>query len=863
MHLVNRILAGFCLVITFACGAAFAADYSLVRIKTDSTTLSSLLAAHPELDLMQFKPGQGAELVITPKTMDVIKGSGLSYEIVHEDLVGHYQSRIMNKNSNFGGWHTYSENIAYLDSLRTEYPTLISEKWSIGVTHNARNIWCVRLSNNPDVDETGEPEILLDTMHHAREIMAGEFGIMWADHLCTNYGTDPVITWLMDNRELYLVSMVNPDGVAYNEQIQPQGGGMWRKNRRDNGGSYGVDPNRNYPYEWVGPGSSTNPSSDTYRGPSAGSEPENQAMMNLINSHEFITHQTLHTAGNITIHPWGYSNSPSPEHALFQHMGAQMTKHNGYEYGYVGDLLGYAVNGVTFDWAYAGEGHAPIYSVSNEIGTSGDGFWPNFSRRDALFQANIWPMKYLMMAAGAFPEVEFLAATDASGGSLQAGEEGRLSLTALNHGLTESLPGMTLTVSCSDPYIQFTEAERTVGTMAPMANLVIAPELPFSVDAECPDGHFVSVDVMVSFADAELPFQFSFMVGAAVQVFADNFDSGTGNWVLDGTWGLSGTAHSVPSSLADSPVGEYADYGNSSATIDAEFHANSISFWHRYDIEDGYDFGRVEVSADGGIWQAVASYTGLSETWQQEVINLDSFAGQALRIRFTLESDSWVTEDGWYIDDVSIDGIGGSNQAPTAPLSLAPSDGAAIAGEIQLTVANVTDMEGDDVTYGYRVYADELLTNLVARVDGIPAGDGEETNWTVSPALGDGAYYWRAYAADDVERGRLGEVRGFTLDTVAGVGDQVIGRPSLKVIGRGDERAELHLTLPRSGDVSVKIYNARGMLVRNLFSGVASGSQVMVWDGRDTGGRYAASGVYFVQVRAGHEMMNGRVVLVR
>ena len=112
-----------------------------------------------------------------------------------------------------------------------------------------------------------------------------------------------------------------PMGVYQDETIEPNGGGMWRKNRRFNSpGVYGVDPNRNYPYEWVGNGSSTDPSSDTYRGPSPGSEPEVIALMNLVNSHEFVTHQTLHTSGNITIHPWGYSENPSPDHDVFQNM---------------------------------------------------------------------------------------------------------------------------------------------------------------------------------------------------------------------------------------------------------------------------------------------------------------------------------------------------------------------------------------------------------------------------------------------------------------------------------------------------------------------------------------------------------------
>jgi carboxypeptidase T len=67
---------------------------------------------------------------------------------------------------------------------------------------------------------------------------------------------------LVDNYELYFVPAVNPDGYKYNEQISPNGGGMWRKNRRNNGGSFGVDINRNFGYMWGidNNGSSPNPS---------------------------------------------------------------------------------------------------------------------------------------------------------------------------------------------------------------------------------------------------------------------------------------------------------------------------------------------------------------------------------------------------------------------------------------------------------------------------------------------------------------------------------------------------------------------------------------------------------------------------
>ena len=69
--------------------------------------------------------------------------------------------------------------------------------------------------------------------------------------MLSGYATDPAIQSAVNDHEIYFVPMVNPDGFLYNEQTNPNGGGMWRKNRRNNGdGTYGVDNNRNYPYEW-------------------------------------------------------------------------------------------------------------------------------------------------------------------------------------------------------------------------------------------------------------------------------------------------------------------------------------------------------------------------------------------------------------------------------------------------------------------------------------------------------------------------------------------------------------------------------------------------------------------------------------
>ena len=137
---------------------------------------------------------------------------------------------------------------------------------------------------------------------------------MW--YLLENYETDEEIQRIVDHTELYFVPVINPDGYAYNESTNPNGGGMWRKNRRNNGnGSYGVDLNRNYGYFWGlnDEGSSPYPRKNTYRGPEAFSEPAIQNMRDFCNEHEFRIALNYHSYSNLLFSPWGYTSTPPPD----------------------------------------------------------------------------------------------------------------------------------------------------------------------------------------------------------------------------------------------------------------------------------------------------------------------------------------------------------------------------------------------------------------------------------------------------------------------------------------------------------------------------------------------------------------------
>ena len=174
----------------------------------------------------------------------------------------------------FGGYYTYAEILTHLNDMRTQFPNLVTAPADIHTfnTEEGRGIKHLVLSNQSSTN-TSKPKVLYTAIHHAREVGSVQQLIFYMWYLLENYGTDPTVTTILDNTELYFVPVINPDGYVYNETIDPDGGGLWRKNRSMNSnGTRGVDLNRNYPYtdqngvqQWSGTNASSNPGSDTYQ----------------------------------------------------------------------------------------------------------------------------------------------------------------------------------------------------------------------------------------------------------------------------------------------------------------------------------------------------------------------------------------------------------------------------------------------------------------------------------------------------------------------------------------------------------------------------------------------------------------------
>ncbi len=360
---------------------AFSVDKAmLARIHlTDKSQMREIQSLH--LDIAYVKYGQYIDIVADREEVNYLRSSGYDVEIVHEDLVAFYQSRL-DKTKDMGGYHTYSEINAELDSMHLLYPSLTSGKIDIGHSLEDSVIWALKISDNPDVDED-EPEVFYNSLIHAREPAGMEVLLYFMWYLLDNYGSDPQATYLVDNRELWFVLVVNPDGYCYNEYTNPNGGGMWRKNRRNcGGGDWGVDLNRNFGYMWGYDdyGSSPYCWDETYRGESAFSEPTTQVIRDFINSRNFVMCLDNHTHGMLLIYPWCYDQFYTPHHNLFVAIAESMAVFNGHAIGTAWELL-YPVNGGSVDWEYGDTISKPmIIAISPEIGTQDDGFWPPKSR---------------------------------------------------------------------------------------------------------------------------------------------------------------------------------------------------------------------------------------------------------------------------------------------------------------------------------------------------------------------------------------------------------------------------------------------------------------------------------------------------
>jgi carboxypeptidase T len=241
----------------------------------------------------------------------------------------------------------------------------IAELREIGRSLEERPIWALRIGER----RATEHKLLFMGCHHAREWVSVEVPYLLAEHLVKNAGQAPVGDWLQRG-EIWVAPMVNPDGHEFSRSPETR---LWRKNRRPNpDGSIGVDPNRNYGYMWGTLNISTSshvPSDPTYVGPRAFSEPETQAVRNLVARELFRGVITYHSFSQLILYPWGYTLEPIPDSSdvstmtkLAKRMQQLIRGVHGTTYTPQRSSQLYLTAGDTTDWTY-GEYGIPSFTI--------------------------------------------------------------------------------------------------------------------------------------------------------------------------------------------------------------------------------------------------------------------------------------------------------------------------------------------------------------------------------------------------------------------------------------------------------------------------------------------------------------------
>lgn len=657
--------------------------YSQVRIfAITNYDFQKLANADLHLDGGIHKPGLYFETWLSESEIELLKKSGVSYQVTIPDWMEYYnnlpkmspfdvqqalEQSIRDYNvshsiyGTMGGHLKWEEMIQKIDSMRLEYPLYVSQKFSIGNSYENRPMWTVRITKNPDAP-TGRPEVWYNGLTHAREPVGTSNIFYFVYWLLENNNIDPIATYILNNREIYFTIAINPDGYYYNQTTNPNGGGNWRKNRTPQGSAIGVDLNRNFGtynfWNSTNNGSSTSPSSDTYRGTAPFSEPETQNFKNFVNSRNIKASLDYHTYGNYLIKPYSWCDPiPTPHDYIYNEYGADITAVNGFKFGTPYQTVNYYVRGGDIDWMYSSDstGHSHhIFTMTPEVGSS---FWPSQSLIMSLVQSCLHMNKYYALIAG--PYAGLKSATFNKNIYTQ-NETGNVKIVFRNKGLADA-QNVKLELTPASNYLTIpvqTYTKALLPTFVSDSNT-----FNFTVGASCPNNTALNVRLRIKQNDSVIVHEeyLSIFVGTGYTILADSAENGTGNWPTMTSWAIVTNKYLSPShSFKGSCVSSQTTQMISVPVNVSSYPAVYLSFYQKYALETGYDIGFVEVSSNNGTtWQEMASYTGIdSLSWKFKMFNITSNVGSStnMKVRFRITNDASLNWDGWYVDNIKISG---------------------------------------------------------------------------------------------------------------------------------------------------------------------------------------------------------------
>lgn len=826
------------LVIVLMLSPLFAAAHFVARID-NPLPLDLIRFQLEEKDICAYQPGQYLDLLLDEASYNVLK---MEFPTLHvTQTEAQLKANLVSGTRDIPGYRTYQEMVDELMLLQAQYPslmqtTMIGTGW--GATYHDmaypayanfdHQLWAVKLSDNVQVHED-EPEFYFVGAHHAREPISTEVSMAILIQLLEGYNTDPQITDIVNNSQIWFVPLLNPDG---HKIVLDQTDVWWRKNLIDNNSNHsidlgdsgngpdGTDLNRNYGYEWGYMSASGNPGSITYHGSEAFSELETQALRDLMNAHRFVAGIGYHSYGQYVLYPFGYMyDILSPENieqqALAEAMAATIPSLTGSgTYTPMPSYSLYPVSGSFDDWAYATHG---TFAHTIEMGTE---FIPPAQDMQSIVTNNLTAARIMLQR----PNTKTLKGhvTNALTGEA-------LSARLFVHGIDDNplmvhqstsdslfgsflrfLPVGTHEVTFSKPgFISQTQPVTITADAPTLLDIAMLPVEPMILQIRITDmaGNPLS-NAVLTFAENDinsLPsdadglifipnfypgfYRYSiscpgyeqlnrmeellsnsiqFRLGSDPEI-TDDFETDLTIWQTTGTWGRSSAQHhSGGFSLTDSPTGNYGNNVNSSCRL-----IQPLNLTGALNANLQF-FAKFNIALDGDYCELAYSTNGAS--WKY----LDHFNGA---------SD-------WQFYSYNLNHF--------------------LGGQLYLRFQMKSGYSGS----GDGIYIDDLM--IFVSANPTPSIDEIAPPLHINLSAGPNPFH---------------EQLNFKIQGTKGI------------------------TAP----LSLAIYNLKGQLVRELYNRRPEAMELPVsWDGRDSQNQPCASGIYFARLSiAGKTIKSLKTVLIK
>lgn len=304
---------------------------------------------------------------VSPNLIDKLTRTGYKIKTIQENVSGMYYDNFFTEDLR-GRYLTYTEFIDTMHVIAINHP-LICKLETLGFSHQNRLLLALKISDSADIDEN-EPEVYFDGNTHGDEKIGWAVCFEFIKYIILNYYENPQVANLVNNREIWIVPMINPDGYVASS--------------RYNGRS--VDLNRNYGWMWQ--------NASGY-GTDAFSENEATAFYNLFVKHPFVVYTTYHAGDSIISYPWSYTSYDSaPEKFIIHHLAQGYSQRgNNYPYGQ-GSIVMYLINGSSKDYAY-GAGGEMGWTIEVHLQKT-----PPATQIDTTFAINREAMLWLCHKAG-------------------------------------------------------------------------------------------------------------------------------------------------------------------------------------------------------------------------------------------------------------------------------------------------------------------------------------------------------------------------------------------------------------------------------------------------------------------------------